>query len=433
MKQNNKGFMMSELLAATVVILIIFGFVYVNFLPTTSEYKKKTTYQDLNATYDIYYFKKIYREVFTTPDSIKLNSNNYLTLYSNDQCQGIPQTELSTICNNFGKNANIDEVILAKYDLSDIKYSNNNMKSYINYLKDSEKSSSSLYRLILKTKNNTYATTELFKDILTYDLKIINKAGGTLKYTNINTPKEELITADTVRTMTNILKQDKILLEATPEPGYSKVKITLNGVELEETSFIYDYSNNSVLVAEYIPNEHQITINNSSGGALKITNLNRNEVLEINENQNITANFSYNDEIKLEAISNNKYRIDKVLLNNEPIDNNNIQLKYDEDIILNVTWKEEAYKISKLETLATFEIPSSAYYNDDITITNIQVTDDNLVFKGAIIKDMKDNILLTINDQNTFKMPSSDIKVELLFSCKDKDNCPYTSSDNVLN
>lgn len=432
MKQNSKAFMMGELLAVTVVILIMFGFVYVNFLPTTSEYKKKTAYQDLNATYDIYYFKKIYREEYKTPDDIKLNDDNYITLYSNNKCQQLSNEELNSICDSFAQNAKIYEVILTKYDLSDIKYSNNNLKAYINYLKDSEKPSSSQYRLILKTKNNTYATVELFKDILTYDLKIINNSGGTLKYYNTTASKEEKILEDTTRTMTNILKGDKITVETELLPGYNISKMTLNGTELKENSFIYNYSGNSVLVIEYIPNEHNITINNSEGGVLKVTNLTSDETTEVASNQSATIKFLYNDEIKLETIPNTKYRLGKIDIKKEIITNHTIKLSYDEDITLNTTWTQDPYKITKTETLATFTLPDSAYYNDEITISDIKINDDNLTYKGALVKDLENNILLTLNNETTFKMPNSDIKVELLFTCKDKNNCNYTSRENIL-
>ena len=58
--RGKKGFVMMEVLAITVVILIIFTTVFTMFMPTEGEYEQRIDYNHVSAQYAAFYMRKIY-------------------------------------------------------------------------------------------------------------------------------------------------------------------------------------------------------------------------------------------------------------------------------------------------------------------------------------------------------------------------------------
>ena len=129
-KMNNKGFMMAEVLAVTVVILTLFMAIYVNMMPTRGEYEKRLAYNDTTTQYRIFYLRKLLlNEEFSIP------SNGYLKLYDGTSCINVSSSKQST-CTKLVKALKVEELILTNYKLTDtFKNSYTGvLKDYISYL-----------------------------------------------------------------------------------------------------------------------------------------------------------------------------------------------------------------------------------------------------------------------------------------------------------
>lgn len=172
-KSNNKGFMMAELLAVVVVVLVVFTVLYTNFLPTKGEYEKRIEYNDLDSMYSLYYLRfYILKNIRNNHSTFTLN-NEYEDLLMQDSKGNITcNTNYSSVidnisCDDLVKKLNIKSAIITKYKPSD-DY-NGDLKDYLNFLdiKDSSKDSSNeLYRITIKT-NTGYASSKLFSKLCT--------------------------------------------------------------------------------------------------------------------------------------------------------------------------------------------------------------------------------------------------------------------------
>lgn len=169
-KSNNKGFMMAELLAVIVVVLVVFTVLYTNFLPTKGEYEKRIEYNDLDSMYSLYYLRfYILKSIRNNNSKVALNNNGYEDLLVKDSEGNITcNTKYSSIidnisCNDLVKRLNIKSAIITKYKPSDY---NGDLKDYLHFLdiKDSSNSSNELYRITIKT-NTGYASSKLFSKL----------------------------------------------------------------------------------------------------------------------------------------------------------------------------------------------------------------------------------------------------------------------------
>lgn len=202
------AFAMAELLAVSIVILLIFTVLFSNYLPLVSEYETRLSYNDVTSQYAAHYIRKEYKnwlegkspynfeeeednqaeranqldlsQGFTTvykksEPSQKIYNICLSNLYEKDNCD----KNIKKIINDYG----IEEIIITKYKLNDPKdkdksYVKNTyqkkdgvLKKYIDYLPNYEKSiytgkdadNKQLYRLIMKTKYG-YATTAILDD-----------------------------------------------------------------------------------------------------------------------------------------------------------------------------------------------------------------------------------------------------------------------------
>lgn len=166
-KSNNKGFMMAELLAVIVVVLVVFTVLYTNFLPTKGEYEKRIEYNDLDSMYSLYYLRfYILKNIRNNNLEVALN-NGYEDLLVKDSEGNITcNTKYSSVidnisCNDLVKKLNIKSAIITNNKPSD--YYTGDLKDYLNFL-DIKDSSNELYRITIKT-NTGYASSKLFSKL----------------------------------------------------------------------------------------------------------------------------------------------------------------------------------------------------------------------------------------------------------------------------
>lgn len=195
MKKNlksNSGYAMTELLIAAVVILGIFSLLFSNFLPLAAEYESREIYNNPTSKYAAYYLRKMYINALKSKTNgvdrkVVLNENiaknNYYKVYDkkeNKLCDSI-LLEDKPFCESILKQYNIEEVIITNYKVQDLKKSypkNNTFSNYIAHLpvyKDKTENGKELYRIILKTKDYGYATTEILSDYRTNSKCFVGK------------------------------------------------------------------------------------------------------------------------------------------------------------------------------------------------------------------------------------------------------------------
>lgn len=198
--KSMKGFAMAELLAVSMVVLLIFSILFSNYLPLVAEYENRLNYNNTSAQFAAYYARKIYNGVKENGNSFiaienSINNYNYYSAYNSkknisnickedvvrlgydgrDNLFGARKTSdaiprCQSIFNEYG----VEEIILTKYKLTDVKsaYAQNDgaLYNYIQYLPEYRNTvyqgNNDLYRIIIKTKDG-YATTPIVADYYT--------------------------------------------------------------------------------------------------------------------------------------------------------------------------------------------------------------------------------------------------------------------------
>ena len=210
MKKNNKnlntkGFVMSELLAASIVILLLFSILFANYLPLTGEFETRIAYNNVTANYGAFYVRKVYKTVLedsTAKATLDqgLVDKGYYTVYTSTKPNEIKlATNYEDDLANIIEKYQIEEIIITKYKTDEVKGRGTNLDkrytrssgvlySYIKYLPYYTLSiydgkSSEPYRLIMKTGYG-YATTQILPDpptpISCFDLKYIKEGEFTV-------------------------------------------------------------------------------------------------------------------------------------------------------------------------------------------------------------------------------------------------------------
>ena len=194
--KSMKGFAMAELLAVSLVILVLFSVLFSNYLPLVAEYENRIMYNDVSAQYAAYYVRQIVKDAidknnFSTGITT-INDDDYVSLfkYSDEGNADNRICELASskyneekarnsskyACNKMLALYGIKEVIVTKYSLADLKnrkkykQSDGSLYEYIQYLPKYENTiyteENDLYRIILKA-DNKYATTPVKVDYTT--------------------------------------------------------------------------------------------------------------------------------------------------------------------------------------------------------------------------------------------------------------------------
>ena len=200
MKKNNKnlntkGFVMSELLAGAIVILLLFSILFANYLPLSGEFETRIAYSNVTANYGAFYVRKIYKAVLedstthisendTAKDVLDaaLSQKGYYTVYTAknpEEIRLISKTYESDIADII-EEYQIEEIIITKYKTDEVKKgiggdttkrytkADGVLYKYIKYLPKYQLApydgkSFEPYRLIMKT-NYGYATTQILPD-----------------------------------------------------------------------------------------------------------------------------------------------------------------------------------------------------------------------------------------------------------------------------
>ena len=192
--KNNKGFAMAELLAVSMVILLLFSILFSNYLPLVAEYENRLSYNDVTAEYAGYYVRKMYltdNNELSSSTKTSINNvigrNSFYKVYDknasiNKVCgqyvvneqDGDKKVIAEKYCNSILDEYAIEEIIITNYSMTDVKSkytkSSGKLYKYIQYLPEYKNTiytgNNDLYRIILKTKDG-YATTPIDTDYYT--------------------------------------------------------------------------------------------------------------------------------------------------------------------------------------------------------------------------------------------------------------------------
>ncbi len=200
-KKSIKGFAMAELLAVSIVVLVIFSVLFSNFLPLVAEYENRVGYNEVTSQYAAYYLRKMYKSALETPGSTMkatitsgMGTKGYYKVFDNKSSTKVTLmcnqvlTDDKANCNNLVTEYEIEEVIITNYKTDKINYAQNAglLYNYIKYLPSYSNTMYSgtdeLYRIILKTKSYGYATTPILSDYATpascFNLEYDTETGG---------------------------------------------------------------------------------------------------------------------------------------------------------------------------------------------------------------------------------------------------------------
>ena len=212
--KNNKGFAMAELLAVSMVILLLFSILFSNYLPLVAEYENRLSYNDVTAEYAGYYVRKMYltddNKLSSSTTRIIANvigSKSFYKVYDknasiNKVCEqyvvneqdGDKKVIAEKYCNSILDEYAIEEIIITNYSMTDVKSkytkSSGKLYKYIQYLPEYKNTiytgNNDLYRIILKTKDG-YATTPIDTDYYTPGSCFTGESvSGGIKITNYN-------------------------------------------------------------------------------------------------------------------------------------------------------------------------------------------------------------------------------------------------------
>ncbi len=162
-KFNNRGFMMAELLAVAVVVLVIFTVLFTNFVPTKGEYEKRIEYNDVESLYANYYLKVMLLRYFYNGGSrinLTLNSDNYLTIVEDGLCS-VNYSYGNFSCQLLADQYDITDAVITKYKPTNYT---GPLSKYINYLDIKDNETGELLRLTVKTKTG-YSSDQFYSKI----------------------------------------------------------------------------------------------------------------------------------------------------------------------------------------------------------------------------------------------------------------------------
>ena len=185
---------MAELLAVSMVILLLFSILFSNYLPLVAEYENRLSYNDVTAEYAGYYVRKMYltddNKLSSSTTRIIANGIGIKSFYKvydknasiNKVCEqyvvneqdGDKKVIAEKYCNSILDEYAIEEIIITNYSMTDVKSkytkSSGKLYKYIQYLPEYKNTiytgNNDLYRIILKTKDG-YATTPIDTDYYT--------------------------------------------------------------------------------------------------------------------------------------------------------------------------------------------------------------------------------------------------------------------------
>ena len=167
---NNKGYVLTEILVVTVVVIVAFLAIYVNYYPMLGEYERRTEYTNLEPKYSLFYMKRLYLTSYQNGEEIleefRANDNlKYIDLLKTEGNKLVCKSEYVDdveLCNSLVEQHGIKRLIVTEYNIDDVKNISieKNFDKYIDYLPNYKYTNDKrLFRLTIETEDG-YATTE---------------------------------------------------------------------------------------------------------------------------------------------------------------------------------------------------------------------------------------------------------------------------------
>ena len=161
-KNNNKGFLLTELLITATLVCTVLIFLYTQFYTIKRSYDTSFKYNTINELYaldNIRSFLIDNGDVYALKILIN-NSNPYLEINSNTI------KDNNSFLNKLFVTSNIKKVYLTKENISAMKEQLNNqnnnelepLRKFVNNIDYNEQADSNIYRLIAEFNDETFAT-----------------------------------------------------------------------------------------------------------------------------------------------------------------------------------------------------------------------------------------------------------------------------------
>ena len=157
-KNNNKGFMMAELVIVSAVIVTTLTLLYATYSKMYIVYQERSNYYNIDASYAA---KNIYTNLlknneFNNSNFGDINNDNFsVTLVDNSNCKKIN----SDFCSLLKTTYNLNSAFLVKYNSSTIENLSGTkiQKDYFKYLSTSlDYTENFSYIVIVELKDNEY-------------------------------------------------------------------------------------------------------------------------------------------------------------------------------------------------------------------------------------------------------------------------------------
>ena len=314
--RGKKGFVMMEVLAITVVILIIFTTVFTMFMPTEGEYEQRIDYNHVSAQYAAFYMRKIYIDEEIDYDGNTFDNNaSYITLYDGENCANLDEDK-KEYCESLAQELDLKEVVLTTYNISKLKedYAGTELRDYIDYLPNYDNypyEKDEVYRLIVKTGDDHYASMPLYTEYQDRTITIKQNPGGSL--TVYNESKNTSSTSSLIAQAEDIIRG-----EATTNPGWTFQHISYDGDKTLENHgrFIME-DKDTTIEGIWIQNNYDITIDKNEGGNVSIFNETQNKAnaTDAHYQDSLEIRIDVLDGYELESVSVKTASGDNVTLN----------------------------------------------------------------------------------------------------------------------
>lgn len=159
MKKSNKGFVITEVLIISTIIMGILIFVYVQFKNINRNYQRSFVYDTVSGMYAAHDFINYIND--GSIDALKSALGNSSDYYVDLTDCDVSLVMNSSYCELLVNKYNVNQVVFAREDLNDLRNSNpldieQDMIDYIKYI--NVMGDSTDYRLIIKFNDNSFAS-----------------------------------------------------------------------------------------------------------------------------------------------------------------------------------------------------------------------------------------------------------------------------------
>lgn len=229
-KLNNKGFMLTEVLIVSTLIITVLLIMYTQFKNIKLNFDKGFKYNTVNDLYNLYNVKKYIEDENFIAMTGRLNINDYVRI---DNCNPI-YYENSTYCKRLYDTINLEELYLVKSNITKLKENKDLNRKTMDFIKTIENSNGDGYRLIGKFEKDRYAVLEVlngtkFKAQISNSCSTTNKVPYTIyhKKENSNIDIVDPVIEEGYCSKKIIVKDKKIINSCYVPTTYSKVEFIL--------------------------------------------------------------------------------------------------------------------------------------------------------------------------------------------------------------